>query len=325
MPTIHVVFLLLPKVHLLDLAGAAQVFYEANQLGGQRFRLTFAAADKQVYSEQGLGFGPLVEVQSLSLGPRDLICVPGIDFAGFQQGELKKPIEAIRDWVWQQRQRGARIASICSGALVLAELGLLDRHPCTTHWKCLDYLRQHYPLAHVLDDHLYVGHNGIFTSAGMTAGVDLTLVLIEQWVNPLLAAHVARELVVPIRRQEIRNQQHIFLNFKNTMNVHVYQAQQIIENRLADNPTAEEIAAELHLSTRHLSRLFKEQTGLSIQAYKNRRRLELARQLLEHSGMSVKEAAVHAGYGDASQLSKAWKKRWKGTPGRARASRDSIV
>ena len=308
-----IAFFLFPKTHLLDFAGPAQVFYEANQLGGQRFELIYAATSETVITEQQLIFTQLQLFENLRLGAGDLICVPGIDFENFQLGELDISISQAKNWMWAQKEKGVYISSICSGALALAKMGLLDRVQCTTHWKCMPYFKKQYPKAKLQENRLYCFDRGIFTSAGMTSGIDMALALVEQWSSPLLAARVAQEMVINVRRAETREQKNIFLDFKNHFNPDVYKAQEILANRLDARFNIEDLARELNMSSRHLVRLFKSHTGQTIQAYRDRLRLELGEQLLLNTERSVKEIAGACGFENARQFVRLWK-RWKGCP-----------
>lgn len=313
-----IAFVLFPHLHLEDLAGPAQVFYEASNLGNQNFRTVFASMDGIVTSSQGLALAPQAVLKELSLRKGDMICVPGVDFKSFQEGKLDAIVEQTRDWMWEQQKKGIFIASICTGALILGRMGLLDYVSCTSHWKCLDYMRGHFPKARVLDNRLYVFDKGIFTSAGMTSGIDMSLALVERWRNPLLAAKVAQEMVINVRRPETKAQKNIFLDFKNHLNAEVYKAQEILANQLDATFTIEDLARQMNLSPRHLSRLFKRHTGQTVQAFRDNIRLEHGEQLLLHTERSVKEIAVACGFANARQFSRLWQRKKGGTPGEFR-------
>ncbi|TND10323.1 MAG: ftrA [Bacteroidetes bacterium] len=311
---IQIVFLLFPKTHLLDLAGPAQVFYEANNLGNMQFRLHFVSVAGSVRSEQGLLFARLSRMEDLKLQKGDMICVPGIDFASFSKGEMDTSVQKAKNWLRQQYKQGIYLASICSGSLLLAEMGLLDGVKCTTHWKCIPYAKAEYPRARFVDKRLYIFDKGIFTSAGMTSGIDMALALVEKWINPLLAARVAQEMVINIRRSETSDQKNIFLDFKNHFNADVYKAQEILAGHPEPSYTIKDLAKELNLSARQLARLFKSHTKQTIQAYREKLRLDHGLQLLRHTELSVKEIALRCGYESARQFTRLWKKRTGETP-----------
>lgn len=301
-----IVFLLFPKTHLLDLAGPAQVFYEANQLGGDRFQILFSAATPQLQTAQKLPFAELMNPEDIALGKGDFVCVPGFDFASFVAGELDEAIFRMQNWVAHQREKGVFIGSVCSGALVLARMGLLDGVQCTTHWKCLAHARSHFPAARFLDDKLYVFDKNISTSAGMTAGTDMALALVDRWCSPLVAARIAQEMVINIRRPETTGQRNTFLDFDRHFNAEVYRAQEILASRLDVRFTVRDLAKMMNMSERHLARLFRQHTGETIMEYRNRLRLQHGEQLLLNTEMFVKEIAAACGYESSRQFIRLW-------------------
>lgn len=326
MKTTRIIFLLYPHCHLMDLAGAAQVFFEANALGQRRFDIRYATATGDgVQSAQGLAMDAVCRPEDLSPEPGDLVCVPGFDYSRFLAGELDAAIEKTKDWMWEQQKKGVFLGSVCSGALALGKMGLLDRVTCTSHWKCLPYMKEHFPGARVLENRLYVFDKGVFTSAGMTSGIDMALALVERWCSPLVAARVAQEMVINVRRAETREQKNIFLDFQNHFNPEVYKAQEILANRLDARFTLEDLARELNRSSRHLARLFKRHTGQTIQAYRDRLRLEHGEQLLLHTEMAVKEVAPQCGFESVRQFVRLWKQKKGCTPSQFRQAGQRVL
>lgn len=313
-----VAFILLPGVHLMDLSGPAQVFYEASQLGRVSIRLQYASVSGKVRTAQALDLAPSLNLEDLQLQNGDFLCVPGVDLARLQRGELDDVIDQLRTWFAAQQQKGVLLGSICSGALVLAELGLLQGRACTTHWKCMDYLEEQYPAVRVRRNRLYCFDRGVYTSAGMTSGIDMSLALIEQWTNPLLAAKVAQEMVINVRRPETSSQENTFLNFKNHFHPLVYRAQEMLSNDLRTEFTLADLSKHLHISSRQLARLFKQHTGQTIHAYRQQCRAERAEQLLRHSDLSINEIAQACGFAQVRQLIRLWKKTTGHTPGQWR-------
>ncbi len=303
-----IVFLVFPYAHLLDLAGPAQVFFEASQHGGQNYQLIYTALVPSQATRQSLHLSRLIPVENITLGHGDFLCLPGVDFERFQAGELDRDIRALSPWVRDQLKKGAYLGSICSGALLLARMKILNHRICTTHWKCLDHLAKLAPKAKVVDQRLYCLDENVFTSAGMTAGIDMALALVEEWDSPLVAARVAKEMVINVRRPDTVAQHNIFLDFKNHFNADVYQAQQILSSNLSAQFTIEQLAKKLHLSSRHLARLFKEHTGETMHTYREKVRLKLAEKLLKHSEKSIKEIAVICGYAQTRQFLRLWRK-----------------
>jgi len=309
-----IIFLLFPKVHLMDFAGPLQVFYEANKLGRLSFDIRFAATTKNVKTQQSIHFSNLHYFENLRLQQGDFVCIPGIDFKSCTKGEMKEVIGETKNWLKQQRKKGVYIGSVCSGSLILGKMGLLNGIRCTTHWKCSAYFQKKFPKALLQPNRLYCLDQGTFTSAGMTAGIDMALALVEKWKTPLLAAKVAQEMVINIRRPETKEQKNVFLDFKNHFNEEVYKAQEIIANRLDTSFTIKQLAREMALSPRHLSRLFKSHTGKTIQAYRDHLRIEHGEKLLLNSEKSIKEIAIACGFQTARQFIRLWKSKKNGTP-----------
>lgn len=312
----RIVFLLLPKVHLQDLAGAAQVFFEAAALSNEHFKLHYVSPYQEIVCAQGLHFSSLQGLEEIALKRRDVLCIPGFDYAAYLNGELDTAIATCKNWVWAQKEKEVYLASVCTGALALAKMGLLDYTQYTCHWKCLEYMKNAFPKAKQLDNRLYVFDKGIFTSAGMTSGIDMALALVERWRTPLLAAKVAQEMVINVRRAETKKQENIFLDFKNHFNADVYKAQEILANRLEASFSIEDLAKMMNLSTRHLARLFKHHTGETIQNYRDKLRLEHGEALMLNTEMSVKEIALACGFENARQFSRLWQKMCGTSPGR---------
>jgi transcriptional regulator GlxA family with amidase domain len=307
-------FLLLPTVQLLDLSGPAQVFYEAGKLGSKLYHIIFAGASGQVISQQGLALTDLRLLQDTILKPGDFIFVPGVDFQSFKEGKLKKDIRAIRQWLLNQYSNGVCIGSICSGALVLAEIGLLDGKKCTSHWKCIDYMKNYYPKINVQTDQLFVKDRNIYTSAGMTSGIDMSLSIIEDQHGPVLPAKVAREIVVYMRRNNTDRQQTIYLDYKTHFNPSVHKVQDHIISHPSKNYTLDELASVGNKSVRTLTRLFKTTTGHTIVEFKNAIKLELARTLVNNPEYTVEKIAGLCGFENARHLRRVWKKSLGGSP-----------
>lgn len=311
-----IVFLFLPKVHLLDLGGPVQVFYESSNICNCPVDISFTSFEQELQSEQQLGIGPFKDPMQIKLDRNSLICVPGVDFNAFRSGELEEAIHKTIPWLQQAYKKGANLASICSGALVLAEAGLLNHRKSTCHWKCLDYFKSRYPLAKVQTESIYTEDRGIYTSAGMTTGIDLALFLLEKWYGAFVAARVAQEIVVPFRRTGGASQEHLYNQMQGGFHPAIFKAQEILLNQPEANPSLEQLAEQVHLSSRHLSRLFRKYTGKTIHQFRQEVRLELGKQLLSQGQYTVEEIASRCGYSTARQFRRLWKERYGVPPSR---------
>jgi transcriptional regulator GlxA family with amidase domain len=299
-------FLLLPKVHLLDLSGPAQVFYEASQFGPSKYRVQFCGINKEIASEQGLVLGQVKSFNEANLGANDYLFVPGIDFKTFKAGKLNGDVKAIKGWLHEQYEKGVRIASICSGALILAEAGLLNGKKCTTHWKCIAYMKQRYPKVNVQTDQLYVYDQNIFTSAGMTSGIDMALSILEMHSGPMLPAKVAREIVVYLRRNSTDHQQTIYLDYQTHFNPAIHKIQDYIISHPDKNASLRELAAVGNISVRNLTRMFKKATGHTIVEFKNSVKIELARTLIHNPEFTTEKVAALCGFGSVRHFRRVW-------------------
>jgi transcriptional regulator GlxA family with amidase domain len=304
-----VCFLLFPRVHLMDLAGPVQVFYEASKLGSVPYRVRFCGVGHQVISEQGLALGGLEPFQAISLKKGDFIFIPGIDFQSFTEGLLRDDISTISPWLRGNFANGVQIASVCTGSLVLAASGLLDRKKCTSHWKCIDYMIQHFPLANVQTDTLYVQDGDIFSSAGMTSGIDMALSILEAQHGPVLPAKVAREIVVYMRRNNMDHQQTIYLDYRTHFNPSVHKVQDYIISNPAKNPGLDELAAIGNTSVRTLTRTFKSATGHTIIEFKNAVKVELARTLIHNKSYTMEKISALCGFQSVRHLRRIWGRR----------------
>lgn len=305
--SVSICFVLLPKVHLLDLSGPAQVFYEASQFGSTHYAIQFAGLEKETVAEQGLLLVGLKVLKEVQLKKGDFVVVPGIDFKSFQEGQLAKPIRLLGPWLKEQWQRGVNVASICSGSLVLAEVGLLNGKRCTSHWKCIDYIKRNYPAAQVETDQLFVNDGNVYTSAGMTSGIDMALSILEQVHGPVLPAKVAREMVVYLRRNHDDHQQTIYLDYQTHFNPAIHRVQDYIISNPSRNPGLLELAKVGNVSVRNLTRLFKKATGHTIIEFKNSVRVEMARTLLHNADFTLEKIAGLCGFQNARQLRRVWK------------------
>ncbi|MEH2014008.1 GlxA family transcriptional regulator [Nostoc sp.] len=303
----QVIFLVLEGVELLDLAGPAQVFSIAASLGAP-YSLHFCGNIGGVRSAQGLFLGQLELLPSVEA--RDLIVVAGVALDQLNQSLLDA---TTRDWIIDAHAKGTCIASICTGAIVLGEAGLLDGRRCTTHWFVIQDLQQRYPTARVVDSVLYVSDRGIVTSAGIASGIDMALSLVEQQHKPHLAALVARYLVIYLRRNGSQSQQSVYLEYRNHLHPGVHQVQNWLAEHAMESVSLAELAKIAHTSVRSFSRAFKEATGLTPVQYQQRLRLEVAAMLLQ-SDLSIEAIAARCGFDDARHFRRLWQRHFGVSP-----------
>ena len=294
----RVLVVLNPDVHLQDMAGPVQVFDEASRLGGA-YSLSYCGLDSAVRSAQGLllaGLQPLPAPRET-----DLVLVPGTESAKLDA--LAAPV----DWLRAASEAGARIASVCTGAFALARAGLLDGRRCTTHWKVVARLSAAAPRARVMENCLFVEDGEIVTSAGVASGIDMALSLVEQDFGPLVAARVAREMVVYLRRNGQEEQRSVYLDHRTHLHPGVHRVQDWLVANPQRKPVLSQLARIAAMSPRHLARVFRRATGITPKRFAAEVKVQVARDLLGDPQRSVEAIAASCGFDDARQLRRLWK------------------
>ncbi len=281
------IFVVLPEVEILDFAGPLQALSEANR-SRQRYRIRICATRPRIVSDQGVVLSDLEPLPD-DVGDA-LVVVPGMPYRATEKIERK-----ITRWIANAARGGAHIASVCTGAFVLGEAGLLDGRRCTTHWSRTSELARRYPRARVLEDRLYVTDGEITTSAGIASGIDMALALIEQADGPIVAAEVAREMVVYLRRDGAQEQHSVYLDYRTHLHPGVHRVQDWIVRNPSTRATLHALADVAGMSPRSLTRTFRSATGISVLAFTTRVRLELARTLLHDPGLSMEAVAQRCG------------------------------
>ena len=242
----RVVFLILPGVELLDFAGPLQALHEA-QHRGAAYELRLCSPCSEVLTDQGPSLArlePLIEPK-----PGDYVFIPGS--TAFPRS---KPSPEVLEWLWKADRAGVRFFSICTGAFLLADAGLLEGRQCTTHWAYVQRLQQRVPTAKALASRLFVSDGPVTTSAGIIAGVDMTLDVLEQDHGPLLASMVARDMVVYLRRDGAHSQTSVYLDYRGHIHQGIHELQDwLVANPCEDRPLAE-LARMAGMSVRNLTR-----------------------------------------------------------------------
>ncbi|MFA5120558.1 GlxA family transcriptional regulator [Zavarzinia sp.] len=289
----HLCFLVYPDFVLFDLSGPLEAFNLARALTGGGYRLTVASLDGgTVLSSCGLA----VVTEALPAGPFDLLVVPGA------------PAPLAGDWVPRltraladAAEHSARVASICTGALLLAAAGLLDGRRATSHWLVVPQLQAEFPAVRVDGDRIFVADGAVWTSAGMSAGIDMALALIEADCGAEVARNVARMMVVYHRRPGGQNQFSPLLEFDPASD-RVRRALGFARDNLAGDLSVPRLAEAAGLSTRQFARAFTAETGQTPARAVERLRVEAARALVEDSRRSFEEIARATGFGSADRL-----------------------
>jgi len=313
MSAIDVLMLVQPHSLLLDLAGPAEAFRLANQALQRQgkapaFRLRFVAARPSSESSVGLQLAGL-EALPEALAPQSWLVLVGC--RSTLPGETPPDSQALADqlagqrWLAQQGrvllQGGGRVLTVCSGALLAAGAGLLDRRRCTTHHELLDELRRAAPRAQVVDNRVFVLDGGLASSAGITAGIDLALHLIAEQCGHALAAAVAQIMVVYLRRSSQDPALSPLLAHRHHLHAALHRVQDAICAEPARDWSLLKMAQQAHVTPRHLSRLFASHAGTTPLHYLQTIRLEHAQQALAQ-GLPASAAAQRAGFSSDQQL-----------------------
>ena len=293
-------FIIPPSVVMLDLAGPVQVFTEARLLGLDIALEYYSYRDGGV-STAGLGFAKVPHFREADLKEGDFVFMPGMDFAYVTSIAFRAERDFF-NWLKECSSKKVTVCSICNGAFALGEAGLLNERACTTHWKRVKQLQTEFPSAKVMEDILFVKSNNVYSSAGVSAGIDLALAIVEEMKGALFTHKVARQLVVYHRRSFNHTQKSVYLDYRNHINPKVHEVQDYLIDNLSGENSIEELAELVGMGPRNLSRVFKEKTNLTVLEYLTLLRLEYAKTMLNNPNYTMEYIASQCGFKTARQL-----------------------
>ncbi len=323
MRTIVPVYVVLPpRTLLLDVAGPAEVLrragMEQDRLG---FELHFIGPMPELTSSVGLVLSHIAPLPDAL--PADAIIMLSGNISPLPDQDVQADIlheQAIVDWLRRTVRPDHLLLCICAGSVIAARAGLMDGRACTTHHSAYEELRQASTAARVQENRLFVEDGNCWSSAGITAGIDLALHFVARRCGPGVAAAVARYLVVYMRRAGADPQLSPWMEGRNHLHPAIHRVQDAIAADPARDWTLGDLARIAYASPRHLSRLFNEQAAMSVPDYINRLRVALARQLLENSRLDMETVAERAGFASTRQLRRAWGRLHGTPPSAARAT-----
>lgn len=294
-----IVFLILPQIHLLDLAGPDQVFYEAREMGAD-ITIEYCSVEMPIASASGISLGRFRHFKEVHIYRDDYVIIPGCDRLHFAGPSL--PYEkGLKTWLMAGYENGAHICSICTGAFLLGRLGFLNGRKCTTHWKRTAELKKEFPRAQVIADTLFTDDQRVLTSAGLTAGIDLALYILAQHKGEHFSFRVARELVVYIRRQGTNTQESVFTTYRNHIHTGIHRVQDYVQENISKHITLNQLADIACTSPRNLTRLFKKETGVTVNYFVTLVRKERLRKL-EQQEFTRKQMASLCGLKSERQV-----------------------
>ncbi|WP_342618059.1 helix-turn-helix domain-containing protein [Rhodoferax sp. GW822-FHT02A01] len=306
----EVVFLLLPESLILDWAGPAEALRIANDIllaqgQAEPFRLRYVSPLPQTMSSVGVAIAGLEPLPATLPLPTWVVVVgqPG-PFIDVESPAMRSALE----WLSGLRlQNGTlELLAICAGTVLAAHAGLLNRRRATTHHQHLEELQSVAPTCQVVSNRVFVEDAPVFSSAGVTTGIDLVLHRIGALCGPALAAQVAQTMVVAMRRGPQDPELSPFLSYRNHLHPALHRVQDAIGSAPANDWNLEAMAQVAHTSPRHLTRLFVEHAQVAPLAYLRQIRLAVAQSALR-SGRNVTQAAEMAGFGSDTQLRRAWR------------------
>ena len=297
-----VLIVLFDGVQSLDVTGPLEVFAGARDHRGEyAYRVrTASLGGAQVRTTSGLAIVPDgdLRLESREAAP-DLLIVPG------GKGARRLDPDLV-SWIGAHAPHAKRVASVCSGAFLLAESGLLDGRRVTTHWSQCEALRDQYPAIEVDPDPIYIKDGNVTTSAGVTAGIDLALALVEDDLGRDMALTIARHLVVFLRRPGNQAQFSTQLSAQVAKRAPLRDVQHWITEHPAGDLSVEALAEKASLSPRHFARAFAAEVGLSPGKYVERTRLEAARRHLEDTAEGIEQTARACGYRTTEAMRRAF-------------------
>lgn len=298
-----VLIVVFDEVQTLDVTGPAEVLAGANSWrtarGDQPFYRvrTASAGGRPVRTSSGLAI-----TADADLGhewPRDLLLVPG------GQG-ARQPGEGLIGWLRERAPSARQLVSVCTGAFLLAEAGLLGGRTVTTHWAYCEAMARRFPDVNVLAEPIFVRDGNVITSAGVTCGIDLALFLVEEDLGRDAALTVARHLVVFLRRPGNQAQFSAHLSSQFARRPPLRALQQWIAEHPGDDLSVPALAERASLSPRQFSRAFAAEAGVTPGRYVDQVRLEAARRQLEDTADSIDQIAAACGYGTTETMRRAF-------------------
>ncbi|HEY5741754.1 MAG TPA: GlxA family transcriptional regulator [Terrimicrobiaceae bacterium] len=312
----RIVLLVIPPVRELDLVGIVDVFATANHFlpPERQYQLELVTSSTQPNIEGmcGLRFAGASHYSTLA-GQIDTLLVPGV------QTEKVRLSPALLRWFRSRAKKCRRVGSICTGAYILAHAGLLDGKRAATHWAFVSELSSRFPKVTIDGNSIWIRDGNIYSSAGVTSGIDLSLALVEEDHGQKIALEVARMLVVFLCRPGNQAQFSVSLQEQRTENRSLRALQVwIIEHLQSDLSTAT-LAARVSMSERNFQRVFTKEIGKSPALYVEHVRIEAVRRRLENTTQSVDEISIACGFKSSDVMSRCFQRHLKATPSEYRA------
>ena len=309
MAGMRIVAVVFPDVQSLDVTGPTEVFSIAQRLGHAPYEIELVASSAApLRASSGLRLVPDRAV-SVCRGPIDTLVVAG----GLGTAAARRD-ERLVAWLRDAAGRSRRVASVCTGAFLLAKAGLLDGRRATTHWDSCAALRRNHPEVTVEPDPIFVRDGDVYTSAGVTAGIDLALALVEEDAGRDAALEVARQLVVFVQRPGGQTQFSAQLAHPAARRPTLRELQAWLPDHLDEELTVETLAERAFMSPRNFARAFRREVGVTPAAYVASLRVERARLELEAGDAPVEVVAHRCGFGTVETMRRSFRRRLHTSP-----------
>jgi transcriptional regulator GlxA family with amidase domain len=310
----NIAIVVFPDVQSLDVVGPTEVFSLAARIAGAAYRVTVVSTDgRPVRSSSGLLITPDRALRAMR-GPIDTLIVAG--GIGVEAADRN---EALIRWLRGAARRSRRVCSVCTGAFLLARTGLLDDRRATTHWAGCQRLARRYPRTQVERDAIFVRDGETWTSAGVTAGMDLALALVEEDIGREVALEVARWLVLFVRRPGGQAQFSVQLAAQAADQDALRELQAWIGDHVHDDLSVDALASRACMSPRNFARVFQREVGMTPAAYVTAVRIERAQRELETTAVPVEQIARRCGFGSSETMRRAFQRRLGVAPAEYRA------
>ena len=313
--------------NLSSIAGAYKIFSRANQYrketsGSALFKIELAGISKQVEFYEGL-FTVKPHTHITAIAKTDLIIIPSLNH-NFEKAI--KGNQQLVDWVAQQYKQGAEVASICTGAFMLAASGLLDGRNCSTHWSAANHFRAMFPKVNLQPDQLITDEHGIYTNGGAYSFLNLMIYLVEKYFGRQTAVFCSKVFQIELDRNS-QSAFSIFTGQKSHDDEMVQQAQAYIENNLHEKISVEHLSSRLAVGRRNFDRRFIKATGNTPVEYVQRVKIESAKKAMENTRKTINEIMYEVGYSDVKAFREVFRKITGMSPlaYRARYNKEALV
>jgi len=315
----NIVFLVIPDATLLDIAGPCEVFTQAMELSAQdmlkcnfEYQTHFLSLDKRknVRTASGMTIYCPENIKTFDL-PIDTLIIPGVPNPII--GEYELPAYVL-NWIKHQSGIVRRICSVCTGSFILAEAGILSGKRATTHWEKCATLSNRFPDISVDENPIFIKDGNIYTSAGISSGMDLALGLVEEDLGKTIALEVARQMVLYLKRPGSQSQYSSVLTHQNTDYKPIMDVCNWIGEHLQEVITVERLSEKTSMSPRNFARVFVRETGITPARYVDKLRVETACRYLVDTNLSLKEIAMHCGLGSPDNMRKVFLKSIRISP-----------